>query len=106
MKLKNISERSFEILVLSSVLVLLNSGVAQASGIPDVSTKFNPILDVLRQLARPVAQGTLIYAGILFILGQKHKSWQFMRGTFVGYILIQWAPMFMDIIDSIGKGTN
>lgn len=69
----------------------------------DIASKFDPIIDVMKQLARPVAQGAFIYAGIQYCLGQRNKAGMIVKGTVVGYLFIQWSPMLMTIIDEVGK---
>jgi hypothetical protein len=69
----------------------------------DIGHKFDPIIDVMKQLARPVAQGSFIYAGIQYCLGQKNKAGSIVKGTVMGYLFIQWSPMLMDIIDEVGR---
>lgn len=67
-----------------------------------VSKQVQPIVDVLKDLAEPVAYAFMIYGGLKIASGQSSAGKQTIRDAVSGYILIQWVPWIFSIIKSIG----
>lgn len=63
---------------------------------------FDPLIEVVKALSYPIA-AVMITAGCLFIMvGNKEKGMTMIQGAGIGYILVQLAPVFMQILVGIG----
>lgn len=69
-----------------------------------VSKQVQPIVDVLKDLAEPVAYAFMVYGGIKIMSGQSSAGKQTIKEAVSGYIFIQWVPWVFSIIRSIGAG--
>jgi hypothetical protein len=62
----------------------------------------DPLIDLVRGLAYPIA-GVMIAGGCLFILiGQKDKGLDMLKNAAIGYILVMLSPLFLKILVQIG----
>lgn len=63
---------------------------------------FDPLIEVVKALSYPIA-AVMITAGCLFIMvGNKEKGMSMIQMAGIGYILVQLAPVFMQILVGIG----
>jgi len=69
----------------------------------DIMRKAQPIIDVLKDAAEPVAYGMYIWSFIEYILGKRGEAKDRMKGTTWGFIGIQVLPWFFNIIKSVGE---
>lgn len=69
----------------------------------EIGRKAEPIIQVLKDVARPVAYGCYIWAGLKYMLGNRADALVMARAVTWAYVGVQVIPWIMDIIDSIGE---
>jgi hypothetical protein len=69
----------------------------------DIMRKAQPIIDLLRDVAEPIAYGCYLWAFIRYILGQRAEATRMAKDTTWGFIGIQILPWLFDIIKGIGQ---
>jgi len=67
-----------------------------------VETGFQPLIDLAKALAYPLAFLAMAIGICLIIIDQRQKGWQTIKTAIVGYILMQWLPALMRIIRDVG----
>jgi len=87
-------------LVVSTQLLVGDPAWAYQRG--EIAVKAQPIIDVIRDVAEPIAYGCYLWALIRYLMGQRGESVQMMKSTTWGFIGIQMLPWFFSIIKSIG----
>jgi hypothetical protein len=68
----------------------------------EVAVKAQPIIDLLKDVAEPVAYGCYVYAFIRYMLGQEAEAKRMLRGTTWALLGINLLPWLFNIIKSIG----
>lgn len=64
---------------------------------------FDPLIDLMIDLALPIA-GVMITGGALMILiGQKDKGFQLILNSSLGYCLVNLTPLLLSLLESVGK---
>ena len=68
----------------------------------DIMKKAQPLIDVLKDVAEPVAYGCYIWAFIRYILNQRGEAKEMIKATTWGYSGIQILPLLFGIIKGLG----
>lgn len=68
-----------------------------------IRAAFNPLINLAQGMAYPLAYIVIATGICLIIVGQKRKGMVFIKWAAVGYIMMQWLPSIMQIIDDVGK---
>lgn len=76
----------------------LDTGAVQAS---TVTESVQPIINVLKDLADPVAYGFMIKGFMKVMAGEEHEGLKIIKGAVGGYVGIQWIPMIFSLIKGI-----
>ena len=64
---------------------------------------FDPLIDLMTDLALPIA-GVMINGGALLIMiGQKDKGFSLMMNLALGYCLVNLTPLLSSLLESVGK---
>ncbi|MBM4762687.1 hypothetical protein [Bacillus sp. B15-48] len=64
---------------------------------------FDPLIELMIDLALPIA-GVMITGGALLILiGQKDKGFQLILNSSLGYCLVQLTPLLLKLLEQVGK---
>lgn len=83
---------------------VLHLGHAEAAGIADrIIVAFQPIIELAQGMAYPVTFLMLTGGFLLIMIGQRYKGLAMMKWAAIGYIGIQFAPVIMQILVSVGK---
>ncbi|EKN68090.1 hypothetical protein P9E76_15560 [Schinkia azotoformans] len=68
-----------------------------------VNKALQPLIDVLKELARPIA-GVMVTAGCLrYMIGQQEQGIDMIQKAAIGYILVMLSPMILNIITGVGN---
>lgn len=63
---------------------------------------FDPLIHLIQSLSYPIA-GVMIAGGCLFIMvGNRERGMDMLRNAAIGYILVQLAPLFLELLVGIG----
>ncbi|MER2006276.1 MAG: hypothetical protein ABS939_02390 [Psychrobacillus sp.] len=63
----------------------------------------DPVIDLMVAVSLPIASVIMVGACFFFMLGQNEKAWSTIFNAGLGYILVQLAPMLLDVLKEIGK---
>lgn len=64
---------------------------------------FDPLIDLMIDLALPIA-GVMITGGALLIMiGQKDKGFTLIMNSGIGYVLVNLSPLLLSLLESVGK---
>lgn len=69
----------------------------------NVKQKLKPVIDILQDLAEPVAYGYMILGAIKYISGHSNEGGKMIKNAVGGFILVQWIPWLFEIVRGIGK---
>lgn len=67
-----------------------------------IMRKAQPIIQVLKDAAEPLAYGMYIWAAIKYIQGQRGEAKEIFKAVTFGFIAIQLLPWAFDIVKSVG----
>lgn len=67
-----------------------------------IMKKAEPVIQVLKDVAEPLAYGMYIWAAIKYIQGQRGESKEIFKAVTLGFIAIQLLPWAFDIVKSVG----
>ncbi|GED35017.1 hypothetical protein P9G84_32100 [Brevibacillus centrosporus] len=63
----------------------------------------DPVTQILVAISLPVASIVLIGGCFFFMFGQSEKAWSTIQNAGLGYILIQLSPLFIKVLEQVGK---
>lgn len=63
----------------------------------------DPIVQILVAVSLPVASIVMIGGCFFFMFGQSDKAWSSITNAGLGYVLIQASPLFLKVLEEIGK---
>lgn len=66
--------------------------------------KSQPIINLLQDIAEPLAYGMLLWGLIKIIAQQRSQGMEIIKVALWGFVGVMLAPMGFDIIKSIGRG--
>lgn len=64
---------------------------------------FDPVIDLIQGLSYPVALIVMLSAGIIWMIGNQDRALTMIQRAGFGYIIVQMAPMLMNIIVEMAK---
>jgi 2-keto-3-deoxy-galactonokinase len=59
---------------------------------------FDPLITLIQALSYPVAMVVVLGGAIMIMINQKEKGFSLMQGAGLGYVLVQMAPMVLNIL--------
>lgn len=71
-----------------------------------IMSAMDPIIAVLQSIAYPAGVIGLTWAGIMMMLNQRSGSVAAIQAVGMGYLMIQAAPWFMDMLKMIVSGVS
>ncbi|MGE7273572.1 hypothetical protein ACQKK5_19175 [Brevibacillus panacihumi] len=63
----------------------------------------DPVAQILVALSLPIASIVMIGGCYFFLFGNSDKAWSTIQNAGLGYILIQLSPLFLKVLEQIGK---
>jgi hypothetical protein len=63
----------------------------------------DPIVQILVVISLPVASIVMIGGCFFFMFGNSEKAWNSIQNAGLGYILIQLSPLFIKVLEQVGK---
>ncbi|GED14797.1 hypothetical protein [Aneurinibacillus migulanus] len=63
----------------------------------------DPIVQILVAISLPVASVVMIGGCFFFMFGNSEKAWNTIQHAGLGYILIQLSPLFIRVLEQVGK---
>lgn len=92
---------------LQTVAVTANAGMVQ-TGLADSSMEMlghilDPIVDIMVGFSFPIASVIMVGACFFFMIGRGERAWDIIFNCGIGFLLIQVAPMLLDILKDVGN---
>lgn len=81
-------------------LVFLN-GTSTVAYAGTITQSLQPIIDVLKDFAEPLAYGFMIKGFLKIMAGDEHEGFKTIKYSIGGYVGIQWIPFIFNIIKGI-----
>lgn len=92
----------------ATTVYVLHSEVAGAS--VNVKSKiihaFDPIIQIVQGMAHPIAFLMITGGCLLLMMGQRSKGISMVKWAAIGYILVQFVPGIMRILEETGGAIN
>lgn len=63
----------------------------------------DPLTQILVAISLPVASVVMIGGCFFFMFGQSERAWSTIQNAGLGYLLIQLSPLFIKVLEQIGK---
>jgi len=63
----------------------------------------DPLTQILVAISLPVASVVMIGGCFFFMFGQSERAWSTIQNSGLGYLLIQLSPLFIKVLEQIGK---
>ena len=67
-----------------------------------VNTALQPLIDVLKEIAKPIAGVMVTWGSLRFMIGQQEQGIANMQQAAIGYILVQLSPIILKLITGVG----
>ena len=85
-------------------LTLYPISVSAESAAPtSIDTALQPLINTIRDLAKPICYGSMLWGWSKIMLGQKSAGQKQLKDAIGGFIGVQFTPMIFDIIARIGR---
>ncbi len=63
----------------------------------------DPLTQILVAISLPVASVVMIGGCFFFMFGQSDRAWSTIQNAGLGYLLIQLSPLFIKVLEQVGK---
>jgi len=80
-----------------------SAGPIEGAIVQKTVNAFDPIIDLIQGLSYPVALIVMLSAGIIWMIGNQDRAMTMIQRAGFGYIIVQMAPMLMNIIVDMAK---
>lgn len=82
---------------------VIQTGLIADTSLNMLATVLDPLVQILVAISFPIASVIMVGACFFFMLGNSEKAWQTIFNAGLGYVLIQMSPLFLKILQEIGK---
>lgn len=82
------------------------TGIIADKSLEILATVLDPVVQILVAISFPVASVIMVGACFFFMFGNSEKAWNTIMNAGLGYVLIQMAPLLLDIFRTIGKAVQ
>ena len=90
-----------KVLMQGAVTLILYNGLTTVAWAGPISNSVQPIIDVLKDLAEPVAYGFMIKGFLSMMAGNEHEGKKTIKYALGGYVGIQFIPQIFKILKGI-----
>jgi hypothetical protein len=63
----------------------------------------DPLVDIMVALSFPIASVIIVGSCFFFMFNQSEKAWEMIMKAGLGYVLIQVAPLILDVLKKVGE---
>ena len=100
-KVKEIQIDVDKVLMQAAVTLILCNGMTTVAWAGPIGSSVQPIIDVLKDLAEPVAYGFMIKGFLSMMAGNEHEGKKTIKYALGGYVGIQFIPQIFKILKGI-----
>lgn len=81
----------------ASMLMQSSSTVSAAYHPGDIATKTDVLVQMIKELTKPVGVGMMTWASIRYMLNQRGEAKEMVRGVCYGCLMLKMGPWLMDV---------
>lgn len=90
-----------KVLMTATITVMLFNGMSYTAFADSITKSVQPLIDVLKDLAEPVAYGFMIKGFMKIMAGDEHEGMKTIKYAVGGYVGIQWIPAIFRLIKGV-----
>lgn len=64
---------------------------------------FDPLIELMTDLALPISAIMITGGALLILIGMKEKGFTLIMNSSLGYCLVQLSPLFISLLEQVGK---
>jgi hypothetical protein len=68
-----------------------------------IDTALRPLINTIRDLAKPICYGSMLWGWSKVMLGQKSAGYKQLKEAIGGFIGVQFTPAIFDMLSKIGR---
>lgn len=100
-KVKEIQIDVDKIVMQAAVTLVLVNGMTVTAWAGPISSGIQPIIEVLKDLAEPVAYGFMVKGFLQIMAGTEHEGKKTIKYSLGGFLGIQLIPKFFELIKNL-----
>ena len=85
---------------IATIALTSNTIPVSAEGI-DVKDAFDPIIQVITDLADPLAYACFVKGGLMYMVGNEHEGKKAIGNTLKGYLVVKFVPQILDLLSKV-----
>ena len=82
---------------------VIQTGFIAEGSMQMLTTVLDPLIQILVAISFPIASVIMVGACFFFMLGNSEKAWTTIFNAGLGYVLVQMSPLFLKILQEVGK---
>lgn len=84
-----------------ALTLIFLDGTSTVAYAGSIAQGLQPIINILKDLAEPVAYGFMIKGFMKIMAGDEHEGFKTIKYSIGGYVGIQWIPFIFNTVKSI-----
>lgn len=100
-KVKEIQIDVDKVVMQAAVTLILYNGMTTVAWAGSISQSVQPLIDVLKDLAEPVAYGFMVKGFLSIMAGNEHEGKKTIKYAIGGFLGIQLIPKLFEIVKGI-----
>ena len=100
-KLIEIDSKKVQKAAIATIALTTNTMPVLAAETVNVGEAFDPIIQVITDLADPLAYACFVKGGLLFMVGNEHEGKKAINNTLKGYLVVKFVPQILDLLSKV-----
>lgn len=96
-----LDSKKIQKLTLATIALTSNTAPVLATDTINVAEAFDPIIQVITDLADPLAYACFVKGGLLYMVGNEHEGKKAINNTLKGYLIVKFVPQILDLLGKI-----
>ena len=84
-----------------TAIALTSNTIPVSAEAINVKDAFDPIINVITDLADPLAYACFVKSGLMFMIGNEHEGKKAMGNTLKGYLIVKFVPQILDLLSKV-----
>ena len=84
-----------------ATIALTSNTIPVSAEAINVKDAFDPIINVITDLADPLAYACFVKSGLMFMIGNEHEGKKAMGNTLKGYLIVKFVPQILDLLSKV-----
>lgn len=99
-KLIEIDSKKVQKAAIATIALTSNTIPVSAEAI-NVKDAFDPIIQVITDLADPLAYACFVKGGLMYMVGNEHEGKKAIGNTLKGYLVVKFVPQILDLLSKV-----